>query len=92
VDFPDESGRWDDWERFEQVARVTLDQHLQWMRAEYEKRNPQRANVVGDESRTEDARSLVAYLVDREPLTPDRAQNERLRRFADFVGLDFPVS
>ncbi len=92
VELPDETGRWDDWDRFERVARSVLEQYLQRMRTEYEDRNPDRANTVRDDRLRQDAKDLVAYLVDRNPLTSDRAQRERLRRFADLIGLDFPVS
>lgn len=92
IELPDPTGRWDDWERLEAAARGALDQLLSRMRHEYEDRHPEQINVSADAARHQDARELVAYLLDGESLGRDRAKHERLRRFADLLGLDFPVS
>ncbi len=88
----DESGTWDNWEQFR--ARVcAVANHFVWeMEWEFKRRNPTTVNVGTDAKLRQDAKDLVAYLVDRQRLTRDRARRERLRKFARMVGLDFPLS
>jgi hypothetical protein len=90
-EFLDPTGRWDDWDRFKERAHAIIDAVLQHMRREYERRNPEQVNVAADDALHDDAKALAAYLVDRGWLAPDRAQRERLRRFAARIGLDFPI-
>ena len=92
IEFPDPTGRWDDWERFQAEAQGALDQLLSRMRRAYEDRHPEQVNVGADAARHQDARDLAAYLLDGKALGRDRAKHQRLRRFADLLGLDFPVS
>jgi hypothetical protein len=88
----DDTGTWDNWEQFGNRV-LTVANHFVWaMEWEFKRRNPKTINVGSDAGRRQDAKDLVAYLVDRQPLMRDRARHARLRRFARKVGLDFPVS
>jgi len=88
----DDTGTWDNWEQFRQRV-LTVASHFVWaMEWEFKRRNPTKVNISADARRRQDPKDLVAYLVDRQRLTRDRARRERLRRFAQLVGLDFPLS
>jgi hypothetical protein len=87
----DNSGRWDNWDELTKASHAALDVCLKRMQAEYERRNPKKANVSADRDRYEDVKQLVAHLLERKSI-PDRAQLERLRRLSRLLRLDFPVA
>jgi hypothetical protein len=87
----DETGTWDNWEQFRDRVLTVANHFVRAMEWEFKRRNPTTVNVGADASRRQAAKDLVAYLVDRQRLTHDRARRERLRKFARLVGLDFPL-
>ena len=60
--------------------------------ATFEDWYPTKRNPTTHDRWERDAEALAQHLVDRAPAPPPGADRDRLRRFAKYVGVDFPAS
>jgi len=84
--------RFEEWEALRQTAHAAVDRQIERMRQTFEDWYPTKRNPTTHDRWKQNAEALVQHLLDREPAPPHGADRDRLRRFAAYVGTDFPAS
>lgn len=84
--------RFEEWEELRQVAHAAVDRQIEWFKRIFEEWYPTKRNPTTRARQKQDAEGLARHLVDRTPPPPHGAERDRLRRFASYIGVDFPAS
>ena len=84
--------RFEEWEELRRAAYAAVDTQIEWMRRTFEDWYPTNAIRPRTTHGKDDAEALIQHLLDRAPTPAPGADRERLRRFAKYLGVDFPAS